>query len=231
MKAFIGLILLALTGVVTSSTAFAQNTQKMGTFSFPGADFNVPLPAGYCIPQGVYETKAKMVAATDTGNLTDLSFYSCADMDAGGRPTTWGMVKTPFAFMSVTNATRKELIDALSAKLDPDILQKMHDEIIKRGNTGIHNVVGDISISGLEMKPLSKDVNGVYFGGTVQYSASDHGQIQLTAVYSATVVKGRIFFLYLYGPYQSPGDVLSLLASLQAETAAFLSANGESTLL
>src|SRR5215472_2273589 len=99
--------ILALLALAIPASAGEQATAE---FSLPGAKFVLPLPKGYCLPTGDYETNAKMTAAADTTNLTDVSFYGCDDM-AAGTLTTWGALKTPFSAVNASDNKLQDLVD------------------------------------------------------------------------------------------------------------------------
>ena len=224
-----GLVAALLAAFVSDSVNATENAQQNATFSMPGADFNFPLPQGYCLPQGVYETNAKITAAADRSNLTDLSFFGCDDMGSGGTLSTWGMVKTPFSAVNSTGNTRAELIASFKSVINPEDWAKINDAGGKKGTEGLQGVFGSGVGATLNIKPLQTDSNGAYMGGLVKLTKPDGSDVTFACVASATVVKGRLFYVYLYAPYRGAADIIALLKIVRSATAAFLTANGEAT--
>jgi hypothetical protein len=193
-------------------------------FFLPGAKFVLTLPAGYCSPVGDYEAKTRIIAAADTTNLTDVSFIGCADMSAGTL-TTWGMLKTPMSAVNSTDARLQDLIDYFKPQINTDAMRAINDAASAEGSKRLQEIFGSGKTVSLDMKPLAYDVHGIYFGGTVSVNDGSQPSSLLTCVYAITVVKGRVFMLYLYTPYHDERDVVALMSAVEGSTAAFQDAN------
>jgi hypothetical protein len=75
------------------------------------------------------------------------------------------------------------------------------------------------------VKPLDADANAAYMGGTVTVD-DPAGERLIACAYATTVVKDRVFLLYLFEPYRDPRDITALLAQVKTATADFVAANG-----
>lgn len=217
---------LILAGVPDVRAADATATDRTATFSLPGGSFKAPVPEGYCVPTGEYDANAKITAAADTANLTDISFTGCAEMQAGLDQVTWAMIKTPLESLKESAGARHDVIDYFKNQIKPEDLKKWTDEAQTSTNAQAQTIYGkDLKIA-TEVKPLAADAFGAYLGGTISVDVAADKKILLTCVYGITVVNDRIFTLYFYSPYRDARDVVALLAKVQTATQAFVNANG-----
>ncbi len=210
---------------VSSSAAWAAGDGGTVAFSLPGVDFVFPFPDGYCAPTGRYDAQARITAAADHTNLTDVSYYRCEEMAAGAVSTRWGMLKTPMAMLNSAGTTRAALIDYLKTQINPDDMKKLLADGAKLANEGVHQTLGEGANLTADLKALDADANAAYMGGTVAISA-DSGQRLVACVYATTIVKDRVFLLYLFQRYNDPRDIVDLLAIVRTSTAKFVAANG-----
>jgi hypothetical protein len=190
-------------------------------FSLPGIAFKFPLPAGYCVPTGRYADQAAHAAAADETNRTDVSYYICSDMAANSATSGWGMLKTPNALVDKSGGSRAALIDYFSKLVKPADLAKMNAESARIASKGLHDVGEKGSVS-LDLRPLDTDAIAAYMGGTVTIGS---GKL-VACAYATTVVKDRVFLIYLFRPYTDARDITQLLAQVRVTTAAFVRANG-----
>jgi len=212
---------LAISGVVRADTA-----PTIMSFTLPGdKSFIVPLPAGYCVPTGAYETAAKMTASADPKNLTNVSFIDCADAAAGGELNHFGILKTPFELVS-TDVDRAEILAELKPSVDTKALQDLNDAASNIGSESLTRVYGrDIKVS-LDVRALDSDDKAVYYAGTADLSDAER-QKKLACAYAISVVRKRVIVLYLYAAFHDARDVTAVLSAVKDLTAAFVKANPE----
>ena len=69
--------LFLLTATLAASTAGAAVTPAPSTFRIGGVEFALPLPTGYCMPQGKQIDIAQLIAAADPNSVTHLTLVRC----------------------------------------------------------------------------------------------------------------------------------------------------------
>lgn len=215
----------ALIAACVTSVVMPAHAGTVAVFSLPTGEYKAPLPDGYCTPTGTYEAQAKITAAADTTNLTDISFYLCDEMASKRDVTTWGMIKTPLETLNEKTPSRAELIAALKSQIDADEYKKLTAEAIQEALPQAQTIFGkDIKV-GLDAKAVDSDAAGIYFAGTSM--ASDGTTTNTSAVaYAVTASAGNVFMIYLFGPYHGAKDVLAVLAKVKTATSDFVNTNG-----
>ena len=207
------------------SSAWADGkSSDTATFSLPGIEYKFSFPDGYCLATGIYDTQAKIAASADHDNLTDISFYVCDDMASNVAPSSWGMIKTPLGGINAGGTTRQQIIGYYKSQINPADLKKLMDDSAKGATEGIHNVAPDVDVT-LDIKPVDSDENGGYMGGTIT-ATGPGGKKLIAGAAASTVVKDRVFLLYLFKPYTGPADITDLLAKVKDATAKFVALNG-----
>jgi hypothetical protein len=103
-----GLLMLA-----AATPASAQDAET-ARFQVTGVEISVPIPKGYCLPQGRGVTVAQLVAASDNANVTDLTLHQCGDET---RFVDYYLLKTTKSLLAL-NISRGELIAAMVEALD-----------------------------------------------------------------------------------------------------------------
>jgi hypothetical protein len=219
MRTFLRLGAMLAAAIVLGSAASAGSS-PVANLSLPGgAAYVFPFPDGYCpATTGMYADKAKQTAAGDTTNLTDAAYYPCAEMAANGPTSSWGMLKTPREFAANGNYTREAVIAELGSGLNPALLKKINDLATQVGQ---HKLAGAAASPAIDPAALLVDTNAVYSGGTLKTQSG----AMVAAVYATTVVRKRIFLLYLFKNYQDARDIPMLLSKVQAATVKFVKAN------
>jgi hypothetical protein len=207
-----------------AGAAGADPANAIAAFSLPGGNFNVPLPDGYCIPTGEYEASAKITAAADADNLTDISFTSCSEMAANQPATTWGMIKTPLSTLKSAAGSRSELIDYFKTQVHPEDMKRWTDEASSEGQA--QKVAGADTKIEASLKLLDTDAYGAYSGGTLSAAPAGGKGVVLGCAFGVTIANNRVFTLYLFAPYEGAKDVVNLLAKVKTATRAFVAANG-----
>jgi hypothetical protein len=207
----------------------AMAADAVPAFQLPTGTFNAPLPDGFCVATGRFEVMAKMLAAADTINLTDITYVDCNDIAAGQGPaSSWGMIKTPLETLKARMGQRAAALAQLKASLDADASRKMlditSDDIATK--TNLKKIFGNDFTGSAKFEPLYSDDKGVYFGGIANYDDGKGGTAKVAVAYGVTVVNDSAFAIYLYRPFTDVSDIADLANKVKVETAAFIAANG-----
>lgn len=196
-------------------------------FNVGGADFVFPVPPSYCLPTGRYESLAKVAAQMDSRNLTLVSFVSCTDMQKGVDQTRWGMIKALIATLSGGAGPRADLINTLKSQINPADLEELNKKGADEVAGNIERGLGQKLDIKADIKTLEADDAAAYSGGTLTFGTADGKTVPISCVYSVTVLKDRVFFLYFFSVNTGAHEVTTLLAELKLATHAFVAANPE----
>jgi hypothetical protein len=211
--------------ICSSSAAMADGASS--TFELPGATFNVPLPAGYCVATGDFDGIAKVMAAADTTNLTDTTYVAC-DANGTERMSSWGMIKTPLSTLRGEAGPRSAMIAELKAYVNSEEGKKVIDAASASAaeKSNLNTIFGAEFKGAAKFDALDSDGNGVYFGGVANYDNGHGKTFKVAAAYSVTVANNRVFSVYLFEPFNDVSDIGALLIKVKQATAAFVAANG-----
>jgi hypothetical protein len=189
-----------------------------------GDDIRVPVPEGYCEPQGSYRDNAQRAEASDSQNVTFLTFFRCDEMAAGGDLQHLIYIKAPKPALSA-RATLKELLDGMGSIPASDLASALDDDKIRPGvEKDASQVFGTNVQIKSEIKPAAKDAFGWYMAGTVDYSVAGKN-LGLAVAIGMTAVKGHVLSYNTYGPGKDVAAVRATLAQAKAETKVFVEAN------
>jgi hypothetical protein len=177
-----------------------------------GLSFNFPMPAEFCAPEGQYVTRAQNLANGDTANHTSFTFMDCGSMGRGGDLLRWGMVKTPRNLVNTDVGSLPSVIAELKRQFDTG-------EFERQMNQGVAQAAGDQRFA-TTARPLGTDPYGAYVGGTLTVDNRT-----MAAAWGMTAIKGRLFAVYVYGPYNGDADVQDVIARAKTATRAFVDAN------
>jgi hypothetical protein len=193
--------------VLFGSTAAAA--QSSADFRSAGAAFNVPLPAGYCLPKGAQIDAARVVAAGDTRNVTHLTLMPC-DLSAGALPG-YILLKTPNESLSATYNLKAFLDSAGAAFESPEFKALVASgKINEESEASMSQALGTrVDLDGV-IRPLGKDERCAYLGGTVRVrsGAADN---RVSVGICMTVVAGRLLTINWFGPDKGSAGVAELL--------------------
>lgn len=169
----------------------------------------VPLPAGFCLPEGDEIGVAQMLAAADTANITLLTLTGCDAAQTGGQ---YLLVKAPFSAINM-DVSRAELIAELTT---PEAISSM-----EQGASSTHAAnerfaelgVNDVSIEASIQMRGSDDVC-VYLGGLGTEIVKGKAIPKAMAA-CMTAIGGRMVSLYRYREGADPEGYLSLMPELR----------------
>jgi hypothetical protein len=179
------------------------------SFRFGGVEFQMPIPAGYCLPTGSQIEFERFLAAGDERNATHLSLSPCAsekalDMD-------FIVLKTPNAALWVP-LERAQFLEELGAVFDSEEFksQMASGEMLDETGKAATKMFGTrVDVAG-GIRPLGKDERCGYMGGTLKV-ASPEGNASLAVGTCMTVVSGRMLVISWYGPDTGSRGIAELL--------------------
>jgi hypothetical protein len=206
----------ALTGLVIGMglalPAVAQAQEQTGSFRLGGVAFEVPLPKGYCPPQGKAIDVAQMVAAADVDNITDLSLFPCGN---DGSAANYYLVKTPKGMLA-TSMTRPQVLAAVGAEFDKPEFNEMlaSGAINDKTSKAYTDMTRQVTTLTGQVKPLGRDETCAYLGGVLNFKTD---KIAYSRAISGciTAVADRVVFVFRYSEGE-PGNVFKMLPDAKA---------------
>lgn len=178
---------------------------RQADFQVGGVSFSLPLPASYCLPAGKDAAVAKLMAAGDTTNTTDLTLVRCDEGIVPGA-NDYTYVKTPVAALQIT-IDRPTLLAQLGAEFGKAI-----DTTSASSQAGkkLSEVAGmKIDISG-SFAPRGKDDVCGYMAGVLHVATDKISYDQPIAV-CITSVGGRVLSVYRTGKKNDEAGILALM--------------------
>jgi hypothetical protein len=178
-------------------------------FRSGGVEFQVPPPAGYCLPRGDQIDVAQLLAAGDPLNVTHLTLLPCAEKSAGSHD--YIVLKTPKEALLV----RLELapfLKEIGAAFDSQEFKAgiASGTYLQESGKSMSAVMGtQIDLTG-DVRPLGKDDRCAYIGGTLKVAAK-LANYTLAVGMCMTVVAGRLITINWYGPDTGSRGVAELL--------------------
>jgi len=205
-----GLMAMALTATacLAATGAGAQTKPGWTSFTVGGANFEMPIPAGFCLPNGKTADAARLLATGDKDNVTSVTLLSCT----GDGFDTYILIKTPVS-LSNTDFTREETLKSLGAAFETPLFKdRLPSAVIDKSAQGLSEAFGQkVDLAG-EVKPLGKDQACAYLGGTM-----DVKMPQITYRVSVgtclTAVGRRFIAVNAYGPDKGSAGVAALVAT------------------
>jgi len=199
---------MAATGL-TGTAAAAQGKPGWASFSVGSANFEMPIPAGYCLPTGKGSDAARLLATADKLNVTSLTLLSCTGNPFG----TYIIIKTPVPVVN-SDFTREEMLKSLGSAFEaPSIKEKIATgALLNESADGLSTAFGQkVDLSG-DMRPRGKDDACAYLGGTLELKST---QIAYRASMGSclTAVGRRFIAVHVYGPDKGPAGVAALIAT------------------
>lgn len=204
-----------LAATLAASTAGAAVTAASSTFRVGGVDFSLPLPTGYCMPQGRQIDIAKLIAAADPNSVTHLTLMQCGvEITTGANDYT--LIKTPNTAL-VTAVDRPTLLASLGAEFDkPETLKFLQsDAFDKKVSEDAGKVIpGKPQFTG-DIKPLGRDGVCAYLGGTTKVVGNGTSYSQAVGTCITSIGK-RIVVVNRYGVRADDNGVAILLRQAKA---------------
>ncbi|QIG79257.1 hypothetical protein [Stakelama tenebrarum] len=202
-------LLVALPGV-----AAAQDASEMVRFNIGSVQYEMPLPAGYCLPTGTAANSASLMAAVDKQNLTLQTFYPCDNNSADS--TEYFLIKVPRTVVMVP-ITRAQLLPMMEQTFqDPAFLASLQSvgEEVSADITEVANqeasVTGTIEPSGIDDRCAYLTGKLRFVGAGKDYTLSNAGCMTATG--------SRMFTIYRYADENQNPASLKPIVKAVAET-------------
>ena len=207
--------LFLLTATLAASTVGAAVTPAPSTFRIGGVEFALPLPTGYCMPQGKQIDIAQLIAAADPNSVTHLTLVRCGvEMTTGANDYT--LIKTPKTALVVA-VDRPTLLKSLGAEFDnPETLKYLQsDAFDKKVSEDLGKVIpGKPQFAG-DIKPLGRDDVCAYLGGTTKVEGNGASYSQAVGTCITSIGK-RVVVVNRYGVRTDSAGVVALLRQARA---------------
>jgi hypothetical protein len=199
--------------LLTCSATVAADTDTVAKFRIGGADYEMPLPSGYCLPNGKFAEIAQLMAGTDAGNDTLVTAYQCAK----GAITTAEypiLIKSPKAMLQ-TSIGRKDLLGQLGPAFEnPNLSALIAGTSDAANSKSLSEALGADVKAKTEVAPVGRDDTCGYLGGVVSLTNADR-VVAASAVACITAVQNHVVLVYLYGPAEN-GTVGKLVPRAKA---------------
>ena len=189
------LILSMLIGWDQSAYAANKNGSNLTYFRMGGIDFAVPIPAGYCMPQGRDIDIAQALAAADNVNLTHVTLMKCGETDL----LNYYILKTPRGAI-LKDLQLESFLNEIGVQFQSTAIQDFMKDgsLEKEVKKGLQTVLGgDLDLT-TDIKPLGRDERCAYVGGTAEFTnVPDPYKISMGGC--ITIISNRIISVYSYG--------------------------------
>src|SRR5436305_721834 len=165
-------ILSGMLAIASAMPALAQDA-RTARFQVTGVEISLPIPKGYCLPQGKGVTVSQLVAATDDANVTNLTLHQCGDET---RFMDYYILKTSKILLALA-VSREDLIAQVVEALDEPAVKESIDpaKVNPEVERSFATVVGEKPTVNGGIRWLGHDEVCVYLAGVMTFktSASD----------------------------------------------------------
>lgn len=203
-------LILGLLATAAAAPAAAQEA-RTARFQVTGVEIALPIPNGFCEPEGKGVALAQLLAAGDNVNVTNLTLTRCG---AEPRLVDYYLLKTTKSLLTLT-VSREQWIAMLVESLDDPSVKSMLDpaKINAEAERDIMAVIGKVSVDG-DVHWLGHDDVCVYLGGVIRYEIET---VEETRAMTGcmTAVGGRAVNLYRYSAGET-ANVTRYLADIKA---------------
>lgn len=201
-------------GVLAIASAVPAHAQEAQTarFQVTGVEIALPIPKGYCLPQGKAVSVAQLVAASDDVNVTDLTLYQCGDE---ARFVDHYVLKTTKSLLGI-NIAREELIAAMINALDDPAVKEAVDpaKLAPEWERGFANVTGQKATISSALRWLGHDDVCVYLAGIVTFKNANGESVRAVSG-CMTAVAGRAVNVYRYSDGADPANAPKYLSDVK----------------
>lgn len=185
----------------------AAHAAERVTFAVGEESFSIPVPDGYCVPDGRDKQIIDLTASGDKQNITPLSLIRCERRNhPEGIGLDYFLIKAPQAVLS-TRIARPEFLKMMEPEMGKAEWQEQQSGKILDGvSKDVSDAVGsEIAITG-SIGPHGVDSDCAYMGGVLDVeTAAGKQSIQVGACMTSTGAK--IMTVNAYGAADSPGGV------------------------
>ncbi|MBX3483991.1 hypothetical protein [Phenylobacterium sp.] len=190
---------LKLAAMVATLLAWPQAAPAAGDLTavrVGGDEIRVPVPDGYCPPEGRYANIAQVTDAMDSQSITYLALIDCEALAAGANLRRYLFLRAPKA-MADQKLTRAELIERMGPIPETPLNLALGNPAWEQARAEAERAAGRKLKVGADMRPVARDANGYYVAGVIRLSAGAEARPTAVAV-GATVVKGHVLAVTSY---------------------------------
>ena len=167
----------AVAALVLSSAAHAA--PRTLSVKIGGDEVRMPVPEGYCEPQGRYANIAQLTDAMDSQSITYLALVDCAAQAGGGDLQRYLFLRAPKAMMA-ERLTRPELLDRMGPVPDSSLNLALDNPGVERARQDAERAQGRKLEVSADIRPVAKDAHGFYVAGLMKTGSG--GQTRETAI-------------------------------------------------
>lgn len=201
---------LSILGVAAATLFAAQGAQgaEQATFSVGGKRFLMPIPEGYCLPDGNDKTLLDATASGDKYNITPLALIRC---DRRNHPEGVGadylLLKAPRELLEA-EMSRPEFLKLVEPEMGKAKWQDgENDKLFGTVSQNMTDAMGsDIAITGT-LGPQGVDDDCAYIGGKLNVEVAARKQVMLGGV-CMTTVGGKVMTVNAYNIDGTPGGFI-----------------------
>lgn len=185
----------------------AAHGAERATFAVGEENFSIPVPDGYCVPDGRDKQILDLTASGDKQNITPLSLIRC---DRKNHPDGIGMdyllIKAPQAVLA-TQIGRPEFLKMMEPEMGKAKWQEQQNGKILDGvSKDVSEAVGsDIAITG-SIQPHGVDDDCAYMGGVLDVETAAGKQSVLVGA-CLTSTGNKVMTVNAYAAANAPGGV------------------------
>jgi hypothetical protein len=201
---------LSILAVAVATFVVAPSAQgaEQATFMVGGKRFAMPIPEGYCLPDGNDKKLLDATAVGDKYNITPLALIRC---DRRNHPEGVGadylLLKAPRDLLDA-EMSRPEFLKLVEPEMGKANWQDRESEkLLGDVSKNMTDAMGsDIAISGT-LGPQGVDSDCAYIGGTLNVEVATRSQVMLGGV-CMTTVGGKIMTVNAYNIEGTPGGFI-----------------------
>ncbi|KPL67113.1 hypothetical protein SZ64_02775 [Erythrobacter sp. SG61-1L] len=182
---------------VTSLPAHAEEAGPVTSFRIGLEQLEMPIPQGYCLPQGNEEAASQLLAAADYDNVTLAHFHACGRNPAVSAYDDYILLKTPKAVLALT-LPREEFLDVLDAESNKPGANIFDAAMRAQVEAEMGEVMGTAPKLAFEIEYLGRDEDCVYLIGHGDVSIDDVQTKRGLMVACMAVTQGKMFAVYSY---------------------------------
>lgn len=204
-----GAMLSSWIAAVALAAGSASSDVQPSAFRVGAAAFNLPVPEGFCLPEGKDAAAAQLIAASDRDNVTHLSLLQC---DETRRWLDYFLIKTPTVALMATVTN-----DEFQRAVEPDLAKGFNsDEIVASASKDVSETFqSKVDLKG-KIVYLGKDEVCLYLGGVFDVTMRGGVDYTLAMAQCMTVVAGKMLSIYRYGDGNDRKAIEALMPSTKA---------------
>ena len=196
-------------------------------FTVQGANYRFTIPKGFGEVTGEYRKWADAVSAMDAKNITHFTLIPPEQNNRqNGKVTTWAMLKTPQRSIGKTIPPRKEMIQGMKGLIKQPERADIFKDATKLAGKKFEDVFGKEAKFGAQMDFVDADDSAIYLAGTATFEV-DGVKSTVAGAGAGTVVRGNVFFYFVYSEYRDVADIATGLKQVKEDIRQFIASNPE----